>query len=300
MKKRLLSKHLRGEILMPNEFSLINIDGLSDVAIKLLDMIGKSVGWIVMPRGKRADFKEGLEVYKKAIMDDCNLSGIEKGAKISSASMELRKYINQGKIVSIATENLESTAAPEKIGVDWLNTFFTYAENISNEEMQHIWGKLLASKANGNNGITKKTLQIFYLIEAEDISTFCKICSLTFDNVNHPLSCYPFIYIKKYAAYYNDLGIKRYHLASLDNLGLIEFDIHSGFVLPKEIPQLQFGSTIIQLSSTKRINNGNIRFTTVGRALYELTNVEKSKNFLDYYLKIWKDENISCNITTMI
>ncbi len=275
---------------MPNEFSLINIDGLSDVAIKLLDMIGKSVGWIVMPRGKRADFKEGLEVYKKAIMDDCNLSGIEKGAKISSASMELRKYINQGKIVSIATENLESTAAPEKIGVDWLNTFFTYAENISNEEMQHIWGKLLASKANGNNGITKKTLQIFYLIEAEDISTFCKICSLTFDNVNHPLSCYPFIYIKKYAAYYNDLGIKRYHLASLDNLGLIEFDIHSGFVLPKEIPQLQFGSTIIQLSSTKRINNGNIRFTTVGRALYELTNVEKSKNFLDYYLKIWKDE----------
>lgn len=89
---------------MPDEFSLINMDGLSDVAIKLLDMIGKSVGWVAMPRGKRADFKEGLAVYKKAIMDDGSLTGIEKGAKISSASMDLKKYINQGKIVSIATE----------------------------------------------------------------------------------------------------------------------------------------------------------------------------------------------------
>lgn len=150
------AKHLRGEILMPDEFSLINMDGLSDVAIKLLDMIGKSVGWVAMPRGKRADFKEGLAVYKKAIMDDGSLTGIEKGAKISSASMDLKKYINQGKIVSIATENLESTATPEKIDVDWLNTFFTYAENVSSEEMQQIWGKLLASKANGSSGITKK------------------------------------------------------------------------------------------------------------------------------------------------
>lgn len=140
-------------------------------------------------------------------------------------------------------------------------------------------------------------IQIFSFIEAEDISIFCKICSLTFDNVNDPLAHYPFIYTKKHAAYFSGLGIKRYHLASLDNLGLIEHDFHSGFVLPREIPQLQFGPAKIQLSSTKRINNGNVRFTTAGRSLYELTNVQKSEEFLDYCLKIWKDENVSCHIT---
>lgn len=281
---------------MSNKFSLFNLDGLSDVAIKLLDMISKTVGWVVTPKGKRADFIEGLEVYKKSILEDDNLTGIEKGQKISLSRMELRKYINQGKIISIAVENLENKAEPKRVDVDWLNAFFSYAENISSEEMQYIWGKLLAAKVNGNDGINKKVLQIFSCIESEDISTFCEICSMTFDNVERALSCYPFIYIVKSPSYYNARGIRRYHLASLDNLGLIEYDIHEGFVLPKVVPLIKYGSTTIQLSSPDRITNGNVRLTAAGRALYDLTTVEKSKDFLLYCFSQWSSQNITYQI----
>ena len=68
-----------------NKFSLINLDGASDIIIKFLDMIEKAVGWSVIPKGTKADFKEGLAVYKESIMSDDSLNGIEKGAKISSA-----------------------------------------------------------------------------------------------------------------------------------------------------------------------------------------------------------------------
>ena len=40
------------------KMSLINLDGASDVVIKLLDMLQNAVGWVVAPHGARKDFDE--------------------------------------------------------------------------------------------------------------------------------------------------------------------------------------------------------------------------------------------------
>ena len=37
------------------KMSLINLDGASDVVIKLLDMLQNAVGWVVAPHGARKD-----------------------------------------------------------------------------------------------------------------------------------------------------------------------------------------------------------------------------------------------------
>ena len=64
-----------------NNFSLINLDGASDIIIKLLDMIKEAVGWAVIPKGVRADFEKGISVYQESIENDNTLSGIEKAAR---------------------------------------------------------------------------------------------------------------------------------------------------------------------------------------------------------------------------
>lgn len=169
-------------------------------------------------------FYEGLRVYKEGILNDKNLSYLEKGIKISTATMELKEYIREYITISAAINNLSLDAEPFKIDPDWLNTLFSYARNCSDDYMQTIWGQLLAAKANNTCSIPKRVLHIFACIEKEDIDTFCKLCSITFDNLQRESSCYPFVYIKKHPSYYNSLGIRRYHLASLSNLGLIEYD----------------------------------------------------------------------------
>lgn len=279
---------------MSNMPSLINIDGLSNVAVKLLDMIEKSVGWVITPKGTQRDFIEGLEIYKKGIEADDNLSPIEKGAQISTVRKNLREYINQGCIVASAIPHLDHSSNPDKIDPDWLSHFFDYAKNISNKDMQLIWGKLLACKANGKNDISKKLIQVFSYIENEDIDIFCKMCAMTFESKDRERSKYPFIYITKHPSYYNKHGIRRYHLASLDNLGLIEYDIQNGFVLPKDVPLLQYGSVLVRLDSTDRINNGNVRFTKAGSVLFEITQISTMDDFLDNCSLVWSRENIKC------
>ena len=91
-------------------YSILNLDGASDVIIKMLVMIENAVGWIGAPKGAKKDFNEGLAIYKESIEKNDTLSGLEKGAKISNARMELKQYINQGKIISNAFKNLQNEA----------------------------------------------------------------------------------------------------------------------------------------------------------------------------------------------
>ena len=162
-----------------NKFSLINLDGASDVVIKLLDMIEKTVGWTIIPKGTNADFKEGLAVYKESIMNDDTLNGIEKGAKISSAKKELKQYINQGKIISYASKDIRKDAGMN-LEDDWLMYFFEYAKNITNDDVQKIWGKILAEKCNGGKSISRRLINALSLLDAESALAFGKLCSITF------------------------------------------------------------------------------------------------------------------------
>lgn len=273
----------------------ISIEGVSEVAIKLLDVIQKSVGWMITPRGERLDFQEALQLYKETVMKDEQLDDYTKAIKILNATRDLKKYLNQGKIIYHSLEDLDEKANPYEVDEDWLNCFFEYAQNVSSEEVQRIWGKLLALKVNGNN-ITKKLLNVFSLMEQKDIVLFCTLCALSFDNISEAGRQYPFVYIRQFPAYYNELGIRRYNLAQLDNLGLIEYDTHGNFVLPRTVPLLQYGKYIVKLEAENRVSNGNIRFTEIGRILYQITNVELFDDFMEHCKHYWDKMGIKYEI----
>ena len=115
---------------MSNNPALINLDGISDIAIKLLDMIEHLAGWVASPKGKAADFEEGLEFYKNSLEQDTSLTDREKAVKLSLARTEFRKYVNQAKIVSQAVDSLSRSINPshiDDIDADWINTFLSYA-----------------------------------------------------------------------------------------------------------------------------------------------------------------------------
>ena len=46
-----------------NSFSVLNIDGLGDVAVKFLDMLEKACVWAISPHGSKKEFEEGLLAY---------------------------------------------------------------------------------------------------------------------------------------------------------------------------------------------------------------------------------------------
>lgn len=160
------------------KMSLINLDGASDVVIKLLDMIQDAVGWMVTPHGEKKDFNEALEIYKKSIEADEKLDGKIKAAKISSARKELKQYINQSKVIAYAIEDLDQNAKLE-VEDDWLSYFFNYAQNISDESVQKIWARILAEHCNGDTSIKRMLIHTLSLLDAESAKAFGNLCKIT-------------------------------------------------------------------------------------------------------------------------
>jgi len=165
-----------------NNFSLLNIDGLGDVVVKLLDMLEKAAIWAVRPHGAKKDFYEGLEAYKKAIDENDKLDPFVKGALIASASKDFKEYINKGKIINFAIDNLKEDAKLD-IDEDWLDYFFEYAKNISNDTVQRIWGRILAEKANEGNdtSVQRQLIHVLSLMDPSTASAFTNLCRITIE-----------------------------------------------------------------------------------------------------------------------
>lgn len=161
-----------------NNFSLLNMDGLSDVFVKMLDMIEKAVGWTITPKGSRKDLEDALQYYKKTIMDDETIPPIVKASRIASAKKELTQYVNQGKIINNASLSLKETATFKNLDLDWLSYFFDYAKNIQDEHIQKIWARLLAEQCNGDTSIQRNLIHILSLMDAETAIAFTNLCRL--------------------------------------------------------------------------------------------------------------------------
>ena len=115
---------------------------------------------------------------------------------------------------------------------------------------------------------------------------------MTFESLDKEISKYPFIYVQDNATFLTNHHLRRYNLASLDQLGLIEYDgPANSFVLPKKLPKLKYHKWMIEFiidsDNFHRINTGNVRLTSDGRMLYELTKSAGIDTFLDICKKVW-------------
>lgn len=158
--------------------NLINIDGLGDVFVKFLDMLEKACVWAVSPHGSRKEFENGLQAYTKAISEDEKLSPLEKGAKIAAARKDLKEYINKCSIINYAIQDIKDDAIID-VDFDWLNYFFDYAKNISDNSVQRIWARILAEEANGDTSIQRQLIHVLSLMDSSTAYAFTNLCRIT-------------------------------------------------------------------------------------------------------------------------
>lgn len=226
-----------------------------------------------------------------------------------------KQYINRKNVLDLAEKYFsqnreefynEMTCLDE----DWFEFFIEKIENVSNEKIQEFWAVILAEqlkqKQNGNIkfNISKKLISTLSLMEPEDIRAFYQICCMTFDSLDRETSHYPFIYITENAEFFANYELRRYNLASLNQLGLIEYNGPQDiFVLPAKVPSIKYFNILVEFNlgeqKNKRISNGNIRFTNEGRILYGMTNKKYNKCFISNCKKIWDSKNYSYTITEL-
>ncbi|VAW48166.1 hypothetical protein MNBD_GAMMA03-45 [hydrothermal vent metagenome] len=184
-----------------------DLAGLSDPLKKLIGVVSTGIGALSKPYliRKTADAKAyEIKIIAQAVKDNQrNLKNIEfNDEKLSLISLddsslknelsledrtqqriqfkEQKRQINIESITQKAVENLESESkvSDEPVDEDWTSRFFNYAEDISNEDMQGLWGRILAGEIKKPKSYSLRTLDILRNLSTEEAEIFIKFGSL--------------------------------------------------------------------------------------------------------------------------
>lgn len=184
-----------------------DLTGLSEPLKKLIEVVSQGIGALSKPYliKKTADakayeikviaesIKENQQDLKKIGFDDEKLSLMSLDEKTLQKELSLedrtqnriefqeqKKQKNIENITQNAAQNLEneSNVSDEPVDEDWTTRFFSYAEDISNEEMQELWGRILAGEVKRPKSFSLRTLDILRNLSKEEAQVFMKFASL--------------------------------------------------------------------------------------------------------------------------
>jgi hypothetical protein len=132
---------------MPDSPSLINLGDLGAPLSKLIETVGSAVGVLYEPTRIVKRAKAEVIASKIKAEGDIELQQLAARAEERLNHVELRRQKNIEAIVSEAAKALPESVSEEKVDEDWTAFFFfENCKDVSNEEMQLLWAKVLAGK----------------------------------------------------------------------------------------------------------------------------------------------------------
>lgn len=136
---------------------------------------------------------EGIE-YKENNISITSPKGLPKGVTqvlITTPSLEertkdridfrdIKKQFNIESVTAFAAEELKNEKAinDEPLDEDWATRFFSITEDVSNEEMQALWGRILAREIKHPKSYSLRTLEMLKNLSKEEAEIFTKFANL--------------------------------------------------------------------------------------------------------------------------
>lgn len=267
---------------------LIKIEGKS--VEKLIDVVSKGIGTLYKPRAIRKE--ADAEAYKAEVLAKAEAKRliIEGEAKIELyerakerlLNQEINRQVNIEDIVEKSIEYLEDSISDTPVDDDWRTRFFKKAQDVSNEEMQDIWAKILAGEVSNPGRISFRTLEVISNLSKSEAEIFQIACSLS-SNCDR-------IYKLSGQNALDDFGLNYNHLLMLRDSGLLH-DSDSLQTILKIIPEAK-GSILIIGDKHYYITNSKnttaqdyrfqqIAFTVAGKEICSLLKIEKNQEYID-------------------
>ena len=284
------------------------VKALISPAEKLIDAVRSAIGKAYEPRYLRrmADAEaHRINVVGNALldrveipavfnngnleMDTTDFEGLIKRAKQRLALQELSKQNNIESVVDQAYAMLEGEEPipDEPIDSDWINRFFSSVQEISSEQMQLIWSRILAGEVKKPGSFSLRTLDTLRNINQKEAEMFVQIAPFLVSSESALVLSSDKALLAKY-------GIPYGMIVALDECGLI----NSSSFLSLDIQLSEQNETTIytreRIARIKPINNENVNIkfgvyllTTAGKELSKIIDTQPNNDYFhDLIIKI--------------
>lgn len=132
---------------------------------------------------------------------------------------EIERQVNIENTLYQAADELkgDDSITDEPVNDDWISRYFNTVEDISSEEMQKLWGKVLAGELRKPSTYSLRTLDLLRNLTTDEAELFCKLGSLTVRSGNDQ-------FVWKTESIESEYGIKFTDLILLKDIGLVYQD----------------------------------------------------------------------------
>lgn len=204
-----------------------DLAGLSQPLTKLIEVLSSGMGAIYRPIGIRREAAAHadanrllgtaqLEVdvtraHAIAVSDASNMHvlaeanvRIEERAQARHEYREVRRQGNLEAIAEAAVSHLPEQVSSTAVDEDWKTRFFNIAEDVSNTDMQDLWGKILAGEVARPGTYSVRTLEILKNLSQREAEAFQKLRYLALD-AGHVLKVGSETHFKEFGLIFNDI-----------------------------------------------------------------------------------------------
>ena len=271
---------------------LIHIDGKP--LEKLIKEVSKGIGTLYKPKAIRKEAEaEAIKIEiiakaeaKKSIIEYETEQELILRTKERIFNQEISRQRNIEEIADKAVSQLPNEVSEQPLDEDWRTRFFIKAQDISEEETQKIWAKILAGEIANPGKISIRTLEVISNINKKEAELFEKACELVTANQ----------YILKLKNDLSEFGITFEDLLTLRDAGLLHSSDNLVIKSKKvPIPEQNFfaqhiGSDIYQLFPTKDYNQNELELpqlslTKAGEELCRLLNKNLNESYVNQLIK---------------
>lgn len=222
---------------------------------------------------------------------------IEERTKERIIFQETKRQFNIENVTAFAAEELknEQPISDEPIDVDWTARFFKIVEDVSNEEMQTLWGRILAGEIKQPKTYSLRTLELIRNLSKYEADVFTKVANyaINFGNANYLFKGSDEELLS------NNYNISYSEIALLMEIGLIQ----TGDMIMHQILQRTTESQIVYTASNIIIiakikaNNPTIQipvyvFSSSGNELLKLLKSITPFDYLTLFAKSIRNENV--------
>lgn len=274
-----------------------DITGLAGLTSKFLEVMAAGIGAVTKPYLTRAN--ANAEAHKIGTISDAvegqdALVHYEKdGLSVSNAKqrrLAMREDFQGQKrqsqlesVTSIAADELKAEpsreVSKEPVDPDWISHFFNYAQDVSSEHMQALWGKVLAREVIKPKSFSMRSLEVLRLLTREEAELFEKLSKNRFTSSRHCFLPNPGLRLTEaYGVKYSDLLTMREAGLLVPNDGLfMEWNTAAGFDLVYEHWNYRYwGET-----KKRGIKLPIISFTNAGSEIAQLVQAEFDEKLAD-------------------
>lgn len=280
---------------MFDNLNLVDLRALSEPLSKLIDTLSRGLGLATEPllvflNGKAESnkyltmekAKADAEVYRNETLAKSNV-------KIQRLlAQESRRQANIKDVTEIAANELktENFVSKEPVSEDWMVRFLDDSQDISDDELKIIWGKILAGEVKTPGSYSLRTLETLKNLSRREAEVFTKACqnALGFGN---------YFLINKGHETETGFGLSYNEVSLLMDAGMIvpTFDTHEEFGIDEGRIGIIYQDYIfiVYVPDKSSANARILTFTAAGNEIYPIVTKELNKENVKFIASYFKN-----------